>query len=377
MHLTDRHRVVALFALNAVLNAGMLSRLPEIQRDLGLDGRAYGWVLAALSLGVLLAMQAAPVAAARFGLRGLLIGSFVISSLAPPVFGAVPGFFTLFLAMTGFGFVTSLAVVAMNVDADRVARLSGRPLMSRSHGTWSLVFMLTSGLAALAIRLGVPPITQFIAVSLIVLTGIAICLVPMQNDDASDRPMPTRRFVLPDRTTWLLMGFGLISVVIEVVVRNWSIIVLRDSFGAADWIAALSLPAFIAMQTFGRFASDSISDRIGVVAMGRWMAVLTGAGILVLCITMSAVVGIFACALIGLGVSASYPVVISAVARTTRRPPAESVAAFMFLQNVIAFAAPIAFGALADSTTMRLALAMLLPIPVIAWVFARELGRPR
>ncbi len=379
MTLSERQSIIALFALNAVLNAGLLSRLPEIQRALSLSDRQFGWVLSALSLGVLLAMQVAPAATARLGMRGLLLVSFSVSAIAPPVFGLIPavapesGFAALFVAMTIYGFVTSLAGVAMNVEADRIALDTGRPLMSRSHGAWSLAFLLTSALAALAIRAGVSPMQQFLAVSAAMAAGTWLIVRPIRPDAPVNAPQ--RGLVLPGRSTFLLMGFGMLSVVVEIVVRNWAIILVRDRFDAPDWLSALALPALVATLTIGRLLSDSVAVRTGDVALARGMAVVTAIGIALLVLAPTVAVALAACAIIGLGVSASYPVVVSAVARRGDRPAAEGVAAFIVLQNVLAFAAPVGFGALAEVTDQRIALAFLLPFTLFAWVFAPELKR--
>lgn len=375
MELGPRARVMVLFALNAVLNAGMLSRLAEVQRDLRLNESQFGWAIAALPLGVLFAMQVAPAAARRLGTRQLLLVSFALSAITPPVFGLLPDFTSLLLAMIGYGFITSLAGVAMNVEADVVARATGRPLMSKSHGAWSAAFMVTSAAGALAIRLGATPMQQFLAVMVFMLAGTVLFVAPMaEGARVTGRP-PVRRIVLPDRMTLRIMGFGILSVIVEVIVRNWSIIYLRDTFGAADWIAALSLPAFIALQTLGRFLSDDVAARIGDVRLGRLLAAITLAGLLLLGLAGSTAMGLIACAVIGLGVSSSYPITVTAAARDRHRSQTEAVAAFIILQNLLAFAAPVVFGLAAEASSQRLALFLLLPVPVIAWVFARELGR--
>ncbi|MFM2355520.1 MAG: hypothetical protein RLZZ528_1256, partial [Pseudomonadota bacterium] len=120
MILTDRQTILALFALNAVLNGGLFARLPEVQRALGLSEQQFGFALAALSVGVMAAMQVAPRLAARFGTRRLILGSFVISSLLPPVFGLLPAFGMLVAATACLGFCSAVAGAAMNVEADRV-----------------------------------------------------------------------------------------------------------------------------------------------------------------------------------------------------------------------------------------------------------------
>lgn len=374
--MTPRARVMALFALNSLLNAGMLSRLAEVERALHLNESQFGWVIAALPVGVLIAMQIAPIATRLFGTRRLLLTSFSLAALTPPIVGLVPNFTTVVAAMVGYGFITSLAGVAMNVEADQIARATGKPLMSKSHGAWSAGFMVTSAIAALAIKVGVTPMQQFITITVMMLAGTFFIVRPLEASLADVAPStPARRIVLPDRTTMRVMGYGILSITVEVIVRNWSIIYLRDTFGAADWIAALSLPAFIGMQTLGRFLADTVATRIGVIHLGRLMAAITLTGLVILTLTGSTALGLVACAVIGLGVSATYPATINAVARQSHRPQTEAIAAFIVLQNLIAFAAPVVFGLAAEAASQRIALLLLLPVPIIAWFYARELAR--
>ena len=372
--LTDRQSILALFGLNAVLNGGLFARLPEVQRALDLSEQQFGLALAALSAGVMAAMQVAPRIAARVGTRRMILGSFISASLLPPLFGILPSF-ALLVAVTGLlGFLSAIAGAAMNVEADRVARSSGRPLMSLSHGTWSLVFMVVTGISALAIRAGVTPIQQFVTITVVMLAGIQILIRPMPESEAEPGGTASPRFVLPNRATFLLMGFGLISVVVEIVVRNWSIVIVRDIFAPPGWIAATALPLFIGLQTAGRLLADRVAARIGDVALGRAFCVMTAAGLIMLALSPSVWTALFSCAVIGLGTSATYPLVITAVVRRGDRPATEAVAAFIFLQNILSALSPVLFGTVAGLTDPRLAVALLLPVVAVSFAFTRELG---
>lgn len=374
MKLGPRAHVLALFAVNALLNGGLFARLPEVQQTLGLGERQYGIVLAALSVGVLSAMQVAPRLNAFLGTRRLMIASFLISAMAPVAFAIVPGYWAMALASALLGFFTALAGAAMNVEADRVARATMRPLMAQSHGTWSLFFLLVTGLSVLLVRAGVTPLQQYVALSLLVIAATLVFILPMPDAPSSRGPQPLTRFVLPGRSTFLIMGFGLISVVVEIVVRNWAIVIVRDMFAPPAWLAAAALPGFILTQTAGRFLSDRAVARLGNVAVGRLLCATTAAGLLLIALAPVAAVALLGCAVVGLGISATYPITISAVAQRGDRPVGEAVAAFIFLQNILAAGAPVLFGMLAAAAGQRLAVISLLPILAVSWVYARELA---
>jgi fucose permease len=246
--------------------------------------------------------------------------------------------------------------------------------MAQSHGTWSLTFRLVTGLSALAIRAGVTPLQQFVTLAAIMLAGIFLFIRPMQDAPPDAHQRPGSRFILPNRATFLLMGYGVISVVVEIVVRNWAIIIVRDIFAPPGWIAACALPVFVGLQTAGRFLSDRVAARIGDVALGRAFCAMTAAGLVMLALAPSVWAALLACAVIGLGTSATYPLTVTAVVRRGDRPATEAVAAFIFLQNILAAAAPVVFGAVAGLSDPRIAVALLLPVVAVAYAFSRELG---
>jgi Major Facilitator Superfamily len=375
--LTARQSVIALFAMNAALMAGTFSRLPEVQLARGLTDADFGWVLAFVSLGILAAMQVSPRLMAAGGARRVLWQGTVLGAAVPPLLAVAPGFWTLSAAMLLAGYAGGQAGVALNVEADRQARVTGQPLLAVSHGAWAAGFLAVSALAAGLIRLGITPAQQFCGLGALSLAAGLALIRGMEDtpDAAATGATPARRVVLPGRVEAGVMGFALISVITEIQVRSWSIIVLRDMLGAADWIAALSLPAFIAAVAAGRFLADSVERRTGALTFARGMAAVTGAGVALLAFSPSPVVGILACAIVGLGVSASYPLAIAAIARRRAGTETAAISGFIVLQNAIAFVMPVLYGAAAEGWGQRAALLLLLPVSLVAWLTAREVAR--
>jgi fucose permease len=199
------------------------------------------------------------------------------------------------------------------------------------------------------IRVGVPPVAQFVAVTAMLAALVPAFLVPLPESRArAGGASSRRRFALPGRGTLLIGGFALAGVVLEGTTRSWSVIYVRDLFGAAEWIAALALPAIVVTQTVGRFAGDGLIERLGAATSGRLVAVALLAGLIV--IVMAPVTGMVLAgfALIGVGVSTVLPQAFSAAARWGDRPAAESMAAFATLSTVMGFLGPPVFGALAE-----------------------------
>lgn len=370
-----RLRVMAIFALHAVCVGGMFSRIAEVQRALGLTEAAFGLVLTGIPCGVLAGTLVVSRLIERLGTRATLLGAFPLFALSLPAVGLAAAPLPLWLSLFAYGLFLSLANVPMNVEADRVALRTGRSMLLKCHGFWGVGFLVTSGAAALAIRAGVSPMAQFVTV----LAAVCLLTLLVVGTLAESPPRPfsrtgrAPRFALPDRTTLLVMAFALSGIVFEGVTRQWSVIYLRDTMGAADWIAALTLPAAVATQTAGRFLGDFAIDRIGERALGRLLAATTLAGGLLFVQGASIRAAFAGCLLIGLGISIVHPLGAAATARAGNRPASEAVAAFSSLQTMVGFTAPVVFGLIAEAGGLRLAVAAILPLPLMSWYFSRVL----
>jgi len=368
-------RVMAAFALHATTVGSVFARLPEIQKALALPEATFGLVLMGMPAGVVLgSILISPVVETWGPKRLIMLGTPLIaavSMLTTAAWSAV----TLCMALFAFGLAFATSNVALNVEADRVEAAEDRRIMSRCHGWWALGFLATALVSAGLIRVGVPPVAQFVAVTAMLAALVPAFLVPLPESRArAGGASSRRRFALPGRGTLLIGGFALAGVVLEGTTRSWSVIYVRDLFGAADWIAALALPAIVVTQTVGRFAGDGLIERLGAATSGRLVAVALLAGLIV--IVMAPVTGMVLAgfALIGVGVSTVLPQAFSAAARWGDRPAAESMAAFATLSTVMGFLGPPVFGALAEWFGLRVAFALFIPLPLISIAFAGYLG---
>ena len=378
MALPPRTRIMLIFAVYAVPIGGLFSRIAEVQMALGLSKAAFGVALGLQPLGILLGTLVAAAVTDALGTRRTLLAVFAGSAFTPVLIGFAQGFWTLSAAMFVFGLVQSFGGIALNVEADRVAHATHRPIMSKCHGAWGAGVLITSGLGVVAIKAGLAPTGQFWVLLAVLLASTAVLVRPMQQcpPRALAAQRGARRIALPDRVSFLLMGFALCGIVLEVIARNWSVIYLRDALGAVDWVAALALPAFMVMQTAGRFVADEVVVRIGEVRLGRALALISAAGLALLVGAGSIPTALLACALMGLGSSAIFPMSMSALARRTQRPASESLAGFSILQNLAFIAAPSLFGVVAGAMDLRIAMALLLPLPFVALYYSRALQSP-
>ena len=366
------------FTIHSSIMGGLFSRIAEVQRDLHLDAEQFGLAMAGMAVGVLIGLPVSASVCDALGTRKLNILMFAGAALSVPLVGLAAGFWALFLAVLLLGLTTSMANQAMNIEADRLALATGKPLLALSHAVWGVGFLVSSSLGALAIRAGVTPLAQLYVLALLVVAGIVLIVAPFRVSPA--RPatgIRVARIALPDWANVRLLGYAASGLVAEMILRNWSVIYLRDIFGTADWLAALSLPMFVLTQTAGRFGLAGLAARFGVAPVAQALTVTTLIGIVMMVAAGGYGVAMLGCALIGLGSAATYPLAFSALARMTGRTSGENMAGFSILQNLLWLVTPPLFGMVASGIDMRLALALMAPLPVLALFHARQVSEGR
>jgi MFS family permease len=85
-------------------------------------------------------------------------------------------------------------------------------------------------------------------------------------------------------------------------------------------------------------------------------------------------VGIFAFALVGVGICVLYPLMLSAAARLSDRPASQNVSSVTMVFQLVNLGAPVLIGAVAEGFGVRMAFALLIPLLVLTFVTAGRLG---
>lgn len=380
-----RLAVGALFLTNAVLYANVVPRLPEIRDSLGLTNAALGTAIAAMPTGALVAGWFAPVLIGRFGSARLASWGLVALAVATgsiPLAGSWGGLVAVFLVI---GAVDSVVDVAQNSHGFRVQRRYGRSIVNTFHGMWSVGAVTGGSMGAIAAGLGIGlgvhlPVVAVVFAVLAIVAGRQLLAGPenservpsMSPGPVSDPPLAPEVLADPPRggewggrrlpgsvSVWLLAGFGVLAVcgaVVEDAGGSWGAIYLRDELGAAPAVAGLGFVGLQAAMTVGRFAGDRIVDRWGqlqVVRLGG-LLVVGGLGVALAVPTVATTVVGFAVA--GLGVATVIPAAMHAADELDGPGPGIGLTAVSWSLRVGFLVSPPLVGAIADATSLRLAL---------------------
>ncbi len=377
-----RVAVSALFLVNGALMANVLPRLPAIKGQLELTNAALGTAVAAMPLGGLIAGAAAGVLIVRYSSRRVTVATGVAYGLLLVSIGLAPSWFALAAAFLVLGMLDAVMDSAMNAHGIAVQRGYGRSIMHGFHGWWSAGTLLGASTGAIAAALDIP-LAVHLAVVGIVLAGVSVGMMPFLLPGVGvDAAVPgdARPSIAGDPNSGsvrralrllVLLGpfalIGVLGVMLEDAAQTWGTIYLTDVLGAGVGVAALAVVVYTAGMTVGRLTNDRWIDRWGDTTVGRSGALLAIAGlVLVLAAGAWAAVPLAGAgfALVGLGTSPLFPVMISAAGSVPGVPAGQGVAIVAWLARIGFVIAPTLVGLAAD----RVGLSAALVIPLIAGV---------
>jgi MFS family permease len=164
------------FAVNGLLLATWVARIPATRDRLGASAAELGLVLLAPGIGSLLSMPFSGRWCRRFGSRQVVAATTVASSVVLVLLAVAPTLVALGLTLFVWGTFYGSWDVAMNVHGSAVEQRGGREWMPRYHACWSVGGIVGATLGALAAALDTPLILHFaaIAVACVALVGFAL-----------------------------------------------------------------------------------------------------------------------------------------------------------------------------------------------------------
>jgi MFS family permease len=373
---TARLAVATIFCLNGMALANWIARIPDVKQQLRLSDQLLGLVLLCAAVGALLAQPTVGWIIGRVGSRRmttLMLLLFCLSIILP---GITTNMLSLMLALFILGACNGGLDVAMNAQAALVEERYGQPIMSSFHGLWSLGGLAGAALGGLFAAQGVTVRTHLLCIA-IVATLIALLATRWLLDDAGERHAAGPSFALPPRALLLLglIAFGVLFC--EGAIGDWSAVYMRESLHTTPGLAATGYAVFSLLMAAGRLTGDSLVLRLGparvlraggaLVALGIGMAIVSG-------VPAIAIVGF---GLIGAGLACSFPLLITAAARTPGITASTAIAAIATAGYTGFLVGPPLIGSLAEAVTLRGALGLLAVVGVLVTLFGGAVERRR
>lgn len=367
----------ALFFCEATVLTSIFPRFPDFKEALSLDHAQLGLSLLGLPVGTLISLVLAGGLVDRFGTKNASRIGLTLVAMALVLPTLAWSMLSLFVALFFVGLSLALIEIGMNVDADRVEKWVGRPIMSSCHGFWSLGALAGTGLGALCAIAGFSPFQQVIMMSpLFGLAGLLVIQLraPIPVPAPSSENSPT--FALPTKA---MLGLAVFSVGLQMsegAAFDWSGIYMKEVVGANATFIGIAYFAFTLPMAIGRFMGDYFRTAIGPVLLARITTIIACIGLFVLGLSSTPVGSIIAWGLVGLGASMAFPLAVTAAAERDDRPAAVNVAS-VFLVAFTAFViGPPLIGFISKWIGLQNGLLSLLPFCILGYILAPAL-KPR
>ena len=371
MNIPPQIRIYSVFFLFALSLGGLLSRMPDLQRHLGVTESELGLTLIGMAIGSLISLTVASPLIKRAGARWTafitVFGTAAIYALVPWLPNAQAVFGALFVA----GFLAGALEINVNIETDKLEAQLGRRLMNRAHGMWSLGFFITALIGAGMRQLGVPieahtaiMLALVLAVGLVTISGM---VTTPERPDAHQGDHPV--FAVPTIGLLPLCLIGIAAFLVEGAGVDWSTIYMRDVWHSEGFFGGLGLTLFTAFMALTRLYVDPFVDRHGPRRVASTLLVVAFVGVLLVGFAPFPYAALAGFALMGMGCSAVYPLAVSAAAQRTDRPSAVNVAAIGQVTFIVFFLAPPLLGFIAQYTGIRNSYLICVPV-IIAGLLA-------
>lgn len=379
MNIPPHVRIYSVMFLFALALGGLLSRMPDLQRHLGVTEGQLGLTLIGMAIGSLLSLTISAPIIKRLGARWTafitIFGTAAMYALVPWLPTAPMVFGALFIA----GLLAGALEINVNIEADKLEAQLGRRIMNRVHGMWSLGFFVTALLGALIRQSGIS--IEWHTGALFVFVVVVGLLTFSGMTTAPDRPDAHQGehpvFAIPTIGLLPLCFIGIAAFLVEGAGVDWSTIYMRDVWNAEPFVGGLGLTLFTFFMAMTRLFIDPFVDTHGPRRVATTLLVIAAIGVALVAFAPFDYAALAGFGLMGMGCSAVYPLAVSAAAQRTDRPSAVNVAAIGQVTFVVFFLAPPLLGFIAEHFGIRNSYLICLPVVVLGLLAVPALAGKR
>lgn len=322
--------------------------VPAIRAQAELGDGQLGMALLFIGAGALPAMLVTGRAVDRWGLRVAALLLVTLGAAGTLVAVAGRDFWSLSAGLALLGASSGAADVAINSAAGSAERASGRPVITRAHGTFSALVVVGSLSAGLLGALGAPVVVPFLLVA-VAATGAALGVVA----DARVAPVAAGAVRGGERPEYavsragerkgsgraevqdgerhgdavsrsggrgvrlfplLVVGaLGALAFAVENAHQSWGAVYLADVADAGPALASAGPAVFAAVVALTRFAAGALGSRHATTVLVSGAAT-AAAGTLLVSGARSVPVVLLGLALAAAGTAVLFPMLMGVVA---------------------------------------------------------------
>ncbi|MFJ8436488.1 MFS transporter [Kitasatospora sp. NPDC094019] len=375
-----RLALTAFFAVDGLLFAAWVVRIPDIRNQVSASHGALGLALLCVSAGAVATMPVVSRLCLRYGSRPITVASLALLAVAVPLPAHTHSVPALGGVLLLFGAGYGGANVAMNSAAVEIVSELGRPVMPSFHAGYSLGGLLGAGAGGLLA--GTLTAAQWLAAAgalgLVVtaLAGAALLRSPAARPvGAASAAASSSGGAVPGTGRVLVLLLGLTALCTaygEGAIADWTTVHLTDDVHAGARTAAAGYVAYALAMTTGRLGGTWLSLRLGQHRVMLFGGFTAAAGMLLAALAPLVPLALAGFVLVGLGLANLFPLAI-AQAGAAGGPRAVALASTLGYGGMLV--GPPVIGFLADATSLPLALTTVAATAVVAAVLPLAVRR--
>ncbi len=359
-NLSHRIATAAFFVLFGISFSCFASRIADIKFALNLSDAEFGTVLLCSSFGQFCTMFFSSYLIAKFGSKNTLTAGVILNALALLYIGVAPNAWQLRLALFLSGVGGNFCNIAMNAQAVGVEKLYGRSIMGSFHGFWSGAACI-GGVASIGIvALGFTPIQHFFIATISAILALTFMRPYLLKTDVKpeedEQELANSKKKKPPRYTKYIVLLGFIAfccMATEGAMFDWSVVYFRDVLNAPTNFLRFGFVAFMSMMALGRFSSDKLIMKFGIIAVLKASGILIATGLLLAVLIPSIPTTTLGFAFVGFGVSSIVPLCYSLAGKSRRIPVGKALTGVSSIGFFGFFLGPPIIGYISEFSSLR------------------------
>lgn len=365
------------FLLHGLIVATWISRIPAIQIRLHLSNAALGLCLLGTAVGSMTGIPAAAALVSRFGSRRATSWSTVAFALALAALPFARNPLSLFLLLAVYGCCGGVNDVSMNAQGVAIEQASGAHTMSRFHAMFSIGAMAGASFGGLIAARDISPRLHLpLSAAVLILFALASQRLLLEAHDNVPRHSERLRLRHLPPVLYAVAAIGFCFLLTEGAVADWTGIYMLYSLKTNAGVAAQAYAVFSIGMAIFRLLGDSITTRLGPVMTLRAGALVAAAGLALALAARSITLALPGFAIAGAGCSVIIPLVFAAAGRISTAGTGTGIALVGGFSYVGFLIGPPVIGVLAQASSLRMALLILVALAIVAAALAPAV-RPR
>lgn len=343
-------------------------QLAPLSTALGLNTAALGTAVTLAAVGGVITLFAGGTLADRFGRRPVLAIGFAGSATAFVLVAQAGSFSALLAAVMLYGLTISFVDLGANTIGSAYEQAYGTTAMSGLHA-WFSGGALTGAIgSALALHAGISYRSIFLALAVVMAAGLAVALlaampaptvlpVPAHGNE-SPRAGGQRVWRIPA----VLFAIALISVTFfgDGALESFLSTYLQHTLAGGVMLSGFGIGSYYLASLLGLVTSTTALRRVGEYRVVLVAGLLAAAGMLIAVTVPVAAGAIIGLLLVGFSDAPVVAITQSLAGRSAPGRSGQAVATVTAAGYTAFIISPLTIGLLAQATTLRLALALLI-----------------